>query len=279
MGGSIGKDTKVSKEQALSAVADAFEGTPRSGVVTIEDIVRCAAVAAEKQPTRLDRWKTTASDMHSWSLKAHHRPYNSPRLKTPLVSGGKHLMAATTQGDTKFLSPSTLPPSISWKRALDAAVMSRDQRMGKIRTMFDALDLDNNHIVTEDEFVSLLSEEGILEREARVLFREMDDSHTGRLTIAKFDHYAAVHTLAIVRDSFKSLDASKDRQISRKEFALYFMSNGLSKRQVSRLWDKIDVNSNGKVNFTEYRDWSRDVLEMTSLDQVAVSLGLSTGGE
>jgi len=187
-------------------------------------------------------------------------------------------MTGSTQGDMKLLSASTLPPSISWKRALDAAAMTRDQRMAKIRMMFDALDLDNNNIVTEDEFVSALSEEGILEKEARMLFREMDDSHTRRLTVAKFDHYAAVHTLAIVRDSFKSLDASKDRQICRKEFALYFMGNGLSKRQVSRLWEQIDVNNNGKINFTEYRDWSRDVLEMVSLDQVAVSLGLSTGG-
>jgi len=144
--------------------------------------------------------------------------------------------------------------------------------------MFDALDIDDNRVVMESEFVAFLAEEGILEKEARHLFREMDDSHTGRLTIAKFDHYVSVHTLAIVRDSFNSLDASKDRQIQRKEFALYFMGNGLSKQQVSRLWEQIDKNRNGKINFTEYRDWSQEQLGTTSLDQVAASLGLSTGG-
>lgn len=280
MGGQISKDTKVTKEQALSAVADAFEGTPRAGVVSIEDIVRNATMSAERQPQRLDRWNTTSSDMNKWSLKAHHRPYiNSPRPPAdnkPLLAGGK-FMCGPGQNELKLLSTSTLPPSISWKRALDAGAMTRDKRMAKIRMMFEALDLDNNKVVTEQEFVAALSEEGVLEKEARSLFREMDDSNTGRLTVAKFDHYAAVHTLAIVADSFKSLDASKDRQIQRKEFALYFMGNGLSKRQASRLWQEIDTNSNGKINFTEFRDWARDTLETTSLDQVAMSLGLSAG--
>jgi Ca2+-binding EF-hand superfamily protein len=272
MGGNVSKDTKVTKDQALSAVADAFDGTPRAGMVSIEDIVRAGRVAAEKQPTRLDHWKTTSVDMHSWSLKPSHlhAQFNSPRMKTqsPLASGGR-IMAGSN------LSVTTLSPSISWKRALDAGGMTRDQRMGKLRVLFDALDVDGSQTVTEDELVAAVAEEGILEKEARALFREMDDSHTGRLTVAKFDHYVAVHTLAIVRDSFKSLDASKDRQILRKEFAMYFMGNGLSKHQVSSLWDKMDQNRNGKISFTEYRDWARDMLETTSLDQVALSLGLS----
>lgn len=274
MGSSVGKDTKVSKEQALSAVSDAFEGTPRSGVVTIEDICRAAAVGAARQPGRLDRWKTTNSDMHNWTQKAHHMQGNTPRTPrmSSLASGGR--MMAGSAG----LSPSTLPPSISWKAAIDAGAMTRDTRMSKIRTMFDALDLDGSHVVTVEEFVSALKSEGILERDARNLFREIDDSHTGRLTVAKFDHYSAVHTLAIVRDSFKSLDASKDRQIQRKEFAMYFMGNGLSKHQASLLWDQMDRNNNGKINFTEYRDWAQEVLDITSLDQVAVRLGMSSGG-
>jgi Ca2+-binding EF-hand superfamily protein len=271
----------VSKEQALSAVADAFEGTPRAGVVTVEDIVRSAAMAAEKQPNRLDRWNTTASDMNRWSLKSHHRSYmNTPRQggqDSPIKVGAK-LISGGKQDELKYLSSSTLQPSISWQRALDAGMLTRDKRMSKIRMMFDALDVDGNHVVSEQEFVTHLSNEGILDKEARLLFREMDDSRSGRLTIAKFDHYSSVHTLAIIRDSFRSLDASKDRQIQRKEFAMFFMGNGLSKAQVSRLWREIDTNSNGKVNFVEFRDWAREALEVQSLDQVAMSLGMSAGG-
>merc|ERR1712196_47809 len=104
-------------------------------------------------------------------------------------------------------------PTITWKAALDRGTMTRDARMTKIRTMFDALDIDGSHVVTENEFVQALAEEGVVEKEARVLFREIDDSGTKRLTVAKFDHYVAVHTLTIVREAFKTIDASKDRQI------------------------------------------------------------------
>lgn len=281
----VSKDTKVSKEQALSAIADAFEGTPRSGVVAIEDIVYAAVASAKIRPTRLDRWKTTTSDMHAWSLKAHHAVSRSPRPNpdNPFAQSGRLLAGSNHESllaacDMKILSGTTLQPSISWKAALDAAPMSRDTRLGKVRVMFEALDLDGNNAVTEDDFVSAMADnpEGVLEKEARVLFRKMDDSRTGRLTVAKFDHYAAIHTLAIVRDSFKSIDASKDRQMQRKEFAMYFMGNGLSKSQVGRLWAEIDWNGNGKVNFTEYRDWALAALEGKNLHQVAASLGLST---
>lgn len=177
--------------------------------------------------------------------------------------------------ELKNLSTMPLHPSVTWKAALDRGTMTRDARMKKIRTMFDAMDLDGSHVVTETEFVLHLSEEGVVEKDARVLFREIDDSGTRRLTVAKFDHYVAVHTLKIVRDSFKSIDASKDRQIQRKEFAMYFMGNGLTKAQVSRLWNQIDCNNNGKINFTEFRDWGNDMLAGQSLDQVAMSIGMS----
>jgi len=281
MGGNVGKDTKVSKEQALSAVADAFNSTPRNGTVTIEDIVRAAMTNAQYQPNRLDRWKTTSVDMNLWSQKPQHA-IHTPRTgqKNSLMAGGRltGMTAASLQDQQlKGLSTMTMPPSVTWKAALDAGTMTRDKRMSKIRMMFDALDVDNNHSVTELEFVQALAEEGIVEKEARSLFREMDESQTGRLTVAKFDHYAAVHTLSIVRDSFKCIDASRDRQIHRKEFAIYFMGNGLSKSQVSRLWADIDCNNNGKINFSECRDWARDALEMNSLHQVAMSLGMSSG--
>jgi len=274
MGTAIGKDHKVTKDQALSAVSDAFDQLPRGGLSSIEEIVKAGCTNFAKTPTRLDRWKTTSSDMHNWTMKTHHQ-HGSPRPQatTPrqnaLVSGGR-LMAT---------SPHQLMGTggITWKTAIEGGTLTRNERMSKIRMMFDSLDQDENHVVTWDEFLNTMTSEGTSEQEARHLFREMDDSHTGRLTIAKFDHYVAVKTLAIVRSSFKTLDSSTDRQISQKEFKMYFLGNGLSKRQVRNLWDAMDKNRNGKINFVEYRDWAGDVLETTSLDQVAVSLGMSVG--
>lgn len=280
MGGTVGKDTKVTKEQALSAVADAFGSTPRAGVVSVEDIVNAASASAKIRPTRLDRWTTASVDMQAWTLKASNtlgKAYNSPRVTNdnPFLSGGR-LLAGSLHSDTKLLSTTTLQPNISWKAALDASATSRDKRLAKVRVMFDALDLDDCRDVAEDEFVAALAEENIIKKDAARLFRSMDDSSTGRLTLAKFDHCVAVHTLAIVRDSFKCLDASSHRQIQRSDFAMYFMGNGLSKPQAARLWQEIDRKGSGKINFTEYRDWAAEVLEGSSLPAVAVSLGLSS---
>jgi Ca2+-binding EF-hand superfamily protein len=226
--------------------------------------------------------------MNTFSLQAHHlhrpsprihhtqnspRPHNQQQKPNALVSGGR-LVAGTSQHGGIAGAAS----GISWQATLATGAITRDERMGKIRHLFGALDLDNNNIVTEGEFIEAMAAENVYEKDARALFKQMDDSRTGHLTVAKFDHYVAVHTLAIVRSTFKDLDTKHDRQIKKNEFAMYFMGNGLSRVQVGRLWNDIDKNRNGKINFVEYRDWALERLETTSLDQVAMSLGMSSGG-
>lgn len=147
--------------------------------------------------------------------------------------------------------------------------------MSKIRMMFDALDGNDDRVVPREDFVDILMHEGTDPKDAAALFLQLDEAHTGRLTLAKFDHYVAVHTLSMVRDTFKVLDESHDRQVQRKEFIQYFLGNGLSKQQAKDLWNNMDANGNGKINFVEYRDWAREVLASASLDEVAVQLRLS----
>ena len=103
----------------------------------------------------------------------------------------------------------------------------------------------------------------------------IDETHTRKLSLTKFEHYCSCHTLQIVRDSFKQLDASHDRQVVKREFVKYFLGNGLSKAQCRALWDAIDANRNGKVSFVEYRDWAQETLAVASLEDVAASLGMS----
>mmetsp|Transcript_8579 Transcript_8579/g.17790 ORF Transcript_8579/g.17790 Transcript_8579/m.17790 type:complete len:265 (+) Transcript_8579:3-797(+) len=256
------KDTRVTKEQALGAVAAAFEGRGRLETVAIEDIVRASPVTSVERP---DRWKTTSSEMHAWNRPP---PQGGSKPAGPLVSGGQQLVQGGRRAPVGG-------EAIAWKDAIESGSMTRDARMSKVRAMFDALDKDDSHVVTEEEFVQALMSEGVDQREAVSLFRQMDESHSGHLTVAKFDHYVAVHTLSIVRDTFKKLDESKDRQIQRTEFVRYFLGNGLSKRQASRLWEEMDKNQNGKINFVEYRNWALETLATTSLGQVAAKLGLS----
>merc|ERR1712113_584425 len=110
--------------------------------------------------------------------------------------------------------------------------------------------------------------------EAEALFREMDFSGSGFISVAKFDKYAALHTLDMVRQIFKNIDSSPDKKISKDEFKAYFLQTGLSEKQAHKLWDAIDENRNGSISFSEFKDWGLCHLEKNSLEEVASTLGL-----
>lgn len=267
------ENTRVTKDQAIAAVVEAFKGKPDWHTVPIKDIVLGAPLPdpgagagtiggtpRANFDTTGRHWKTTGQRMNHWCTK----PQETPR--SPLTLGGQNMVSGNTHRGAA---------EISWAAVIGSGPLTRDQRMAKIRTMFAAMDQDKSNVVTKGEFVSVMQSEGIEVNEAHALFKQMDESRTGRLTIAKFDHAVAVHTLKMIRDTFKALDHSHDRQIQREEFVRYFLGNGLDQQQASRLWDSIDQNHNGQINFVEYRDWAQETLQTESLDQVALKLGLS----
>ena len=51
--------------------------------------------------------------------------------------------------------------------------------------MFDSLDRDDDNMIKKDEFVKGLAAEGVAPPEAEALFNHMDETHTGKLGIAK----------------------------------------------------------------------------------------------
>mmetsp|Transcript_64060 Transcript_64060/g.169718 ORF Transcript_64060/g.169718 Transcript_64060/m.169718 type:complete len:249 (-) Transcript_64060:71-817(-) len=247
MGGATSAESRVTKQQAMAAVAEAFRGKASASSMSIRDIV----VAGCEQNSG---WSTSNHSMNQWQQGAR------PQVPPPA------------------LAPAT-PPAESgpdWVLATEGGTMTRDTRMSKIRTLFSSLDSDGSHIVDREEFVTGMRAQGMDPREAADLFAEMDASRTGHLTVAKFDHFVAMQTLTMVKNVFKNLDDSHDRQIDKTEFKTYFMNNGLSPAQAKALWDDIDLNRNGKVSFVEFRDWASETLATQSLAQVAHSLGLSS---
>lgn len=61
-----------------------------------------------------------------------------------------------------------------------------------------------------------------------------------------------------------------DRQISKKEFAQFFLAQGVSKKSVNALWTKVDTNKNGKINFIEFKTWALQILEAPVLETLLV---------
>jgi len=256
------EDTPVTKQQAMVAISQAFQGKAANARVPIRDIVLASAKSN-------DTWKTSNHAM------------NEHWTRPPSVAGGRPSACPSAIGGyPSTASPVEVPTApqphsnINWMKAIDSGSISKAARMGKIRKMFDALDDDDDHVVTRAEFVAAMKQHGMHASDAESLFREMDDSRSGRLTVAKFDHYVAMYTLNMVKETFKGIDTSSDKQISKQEFKMFFMDHGLSAAQATALWDSMDSNKNGKINFVEYRNWALEAFTSDSLDRVALELGL-----
>lgn len=254
-------DTEVTKEEATAAVLSAFRGpVQRLPIKDIASHVEKRIPQSHVEDGENAHWRT------SYQMMTTRKPLTSTG---PLKGGAGMVIGGYTPRSTRGAR------AFTWRAAIDSGRLSRDTRMSKIRMMFDALDGNDDRVVPREEFVDFLIHDGTDPKDAAALFNELDEARTGRLTLAKFDHYVSCHTLSMVRDTFKNLDESHDRQIQRREFVHYFLGNGLSKKQAKDLWNHIDQNGNGKVNFVEYRDWAREVLASSSLDEISVQLGLS----
>jgi len=305
-GSSVNKETRVTKDTAIDAVNHAFRGKSHVTTVTIADIGSAIPSTGVDYNPVLDHYKTTNHRMHEWQKSprrigparrkavlppvghgghgghhghshhhaSHHSHSHQPKTQHAPVTGPAPPAFHAGPYHGGGVQESVSNDVLTWTSVLSQGHLTRDQRMQMIRTMFEALDVDDSGMVTKGEFVSYMGTHAVPKAEAVKLFHDMDESHTGRLTIAKFDHYCAVRTLAMVRATFKQLDPSHDRQIKKKEFCAYFMGNGMGKRQINALWDKMDSNRNGKVNFVEYRDWAADNLQQEDLNDIAIDLGI-----
>eukprot|EP00931_Biecheleriopsis_adriatica_P003729 TRINITY_DN105500_c0_g1_i1.p1 TRINITY_DN105500_c0_g1~~TRINITY_DN105500_c0_g1_i1.p1 ORF type:complete len:264 (+),score=63.26 TRINITY_DN105500_c0_g1_i1:49-840(+) len=257
-GASSSEDTRVTRQEAMAAVSQAFQGKGSTATLSIKEIVLAGRASG-------DTWKTSNHRMHEW--RAGSTP-NSPARVAP-AGGYPSSPGPPAPGG----SPGQVR-DISWNKLLESGPMTRDARMAKIRMMFNALDQDDSKVIEREEFVAALAAEGMDQQEGQALFRKMDTTNSGKLTIAKFDNYVATTTLELIKDTFKLLHPSKDRVVEKKEFKAYFMGNGLSQDQASALWNSLDTNKNGKISFIEFREWAQDAFISESVDQVAAKLGI-----
>ena len=61
---------------------------------------------------------------------------------------------------------------------------------------------------------------------------------------------------------------SRDRQLTGKDVRFYLLGAGLSKDQAHRVWEQLDENGNGKVNYSEFSAWAKDRLADVAVDDI-----------
>lgn len=150
-----------------------------------------------------------------------------------------------------------------WKAAVLDEPLSRDDRAVALRAIFDSLDEEGDHSISRREYITTMVARGATWEEASASFKAMDDMGSGRLTVAKFDHYIMKETVELVRTSFKEMDLAdgdRERQLSKADVRRFLLQHGLTKDQVMACWTEIDANKNGKVNFREWRHWAEEKL-------------------
>ncbi|KAH8044881.1 hypothetical protein JL720_16906 [Aureococcus anophagefferens] len=147
------------------------------------------------------------------------------------------------------------------RRARRAPV--EDDRAVALRAIFDSLDEEGDHSISRREYITTMVARGATWEEASASFKAMDDMGSGRLTVAKFDHYIMKETVELVRTSFKEMDLAdgdRERQLSKADVRRFLLQHGLTKDQAMACWTEIDANKNGKVNFREWRHWAEEKL-------------------
>ena len=130
------------------------------------------------------------------------------------------------------------------------------------------------------------------EEAALQLFASIDMTNTRKITKAKFAHFIDVRTIEAMQAAFKGADSDGDRQLTKFEFKQFARKTGIDRKagpsppqlarcprrptfreaRVSRaqrsevLWDKIDENNNGKINFKEFKHFAQDRMAPGTID-------------
>ena len=138
-----------------------------------------------------------------------------------------------------------------WKAAVLDEPLSRDDRAVALRAIFDSLDEEGDHSISRREYITTMVARGATWEEASASFKAMDDMGSGRLTVAKFDHYIMKETVELVRTSFKEMDLAdgdRERQLSKADVRRFLLQHGLTKDQAMACWtDRREQERQGEL--------------------------------
>lgn len=106
----------------------------------------------------------------------------------------------------------------SWALAVASV---EEERSIYLHEAFKSIDGNDDKTFDKTEFVAAMTAPEKLAtfgefsaEEAAALFDDMDNTKTGKMSLAKFDYYFVLKTITNVNDKFKQIDGDDDRQIS-----------------------------------------------------------------
>jgi len=158
---------------------------------------------------------------------------------------------------------------------IEAAKAADDEKYDKSRSKlkalkseFKKLDVDGSQSLEEKEFVPMAKKQLACDDEAAAkLFREIDVSGNGAISLAEFDGWLSAGggitkllQYADLKKAFREADEDGNLSLDLPEFVkLAASAMKLDKVAAQKLFGRVDANENGSVSFVEFEAYVDDL--------------------
>jgi calcium-dependent protein kinase len=158
----------------------------------------------------------------------------------------------------------------TFKRASFSYIASKltDKDTEILRTVFKNLDINGDGVISVDEFTGLIQDKFSIDiKEVQDLCESLDTNKNGYIDYTEFlagclirrsfdpDHW--------LKSAFDYFDSDKDGNISLEDLKQAFTGGELnipiSKSRIEVILKKVDNNSDGKIDFTEFASLMKDI--------------------
>lgn len=152
-------------------------------------------------------------------------------------------------------SSHSLPPqlvSYATQTLGNCALTSDDD----IRAMFQAIDLNNNQIISRVEIVKCLNSIGLRPGQDAIdrLFKEIDENGNGEIDFSEFKDFVQLREVQLVK-IFRDMDQDLDGRVNENEimFALKHYNLKADRETVRKFIERFDADESGTINYSEFR--------------------------
>merc|ERR1719330_29976 len=136
--------------------------------------------------------------------------------------------------------------------------LSPQDRSDALKEIFKKADADGSKCVDWDEWsaaAKAVKGDKYDQKEEEQIFGEIDQTNNKSISFAEFDLWMATKQLEGVNERFKGADKDGSGALSKKEFEKFFAKEGMSEKNIKKLWKKCNANDDNKVTRKEFRDW------------------------
>jgi len=215
------------------------------GPVTLQDVLSADPVKlVTEEEKNHDVEATTANDVFSNGCL----PFSSEDQEGDLY------MDIYAEGKASSNNDKSEPEKENFLSIYDNDISAK-KRKRLIQETFKAMDTNRDGTISFTDFSRHVVENlGMSDDEATEIFNDIGRALTDRISMCDFDTYSRDAMSKGAKANFLKI-AGQDRVIDHKEWLKYCKKIKMKKRDMKRIWDKMDEDNSGKVTYTEFDNY------------------------